>query len=186
MLTALLKVSGNVFTHCWLSCVLYPQEWFVVSKKASKNFEKLLKSKPRPIVLDPTPEQNPGLRFTPGLSAWQEMTPQVATPSTVIIANPGAADAAEGRRKEPSGKDGEKERERSAQEHGVREKDCYDFDGSNSSSSSGGTSSSESEAEDTSAQTAHHDAWALKRPPITEPHHAIHPPPPAKQIRGNP
>ncbi|XP_076128768.1 zinc finger protein 512 [Alosa pseudoharengus] len=163
---------------------VHSQEWFVVSKKASKNFEKLLKTKPRVVVPEPTIEQNPGLRFTPGLNTWQEMGPPVAAaPSTVIMANPGAAEA-EGKRKEPGEKDEEKERER-AREQGGREKDCYDFDGSNSSSSSGGSSSSESEAEDVAMQTGQ-DTWALKRPPVTDAHHAVPAPLPAKQTRGNP
>ncbi|XP_041950176.1 zinc finger protein 512 [Alosa sapidissima] len=163
---------------------VHSQEWFVVSKKASKNFEKLLKTKPRVVVPEPTIEQNPGLRFTPGLNTWQEMGPPVAAaPSTVIMANPGAAEA-EGKRKEQGEKDEEKERER-AREQGGREKDCYDFDGSNSSSSSGGSSSSESEAEDVAMQTGQ-DTWALKRPPVTDAHHTVPPPLPAKQTRGNP
>lgn len=157
----------------------------MVSKKASKNFEKLLKTKPRLIGPEPTPEQNPDLRFTPGLSTWQEMGP-LAAPSTVIMANPGATEA-EGKRQEEREKDGEKEREPGQEQS--RGKDCYDFEGSdnnsrNSSSSSGGSSSSESETED-AVQTGH-DTWALKRPPIADPHHALPPPPPAKLPRANP
>ncbi|KAG7460918.1 hypothetical protein MATL_G00204050 [Megalops atlanticus] len=127
---------------------IHAQDWFIVSSKASKSFEKLLKSKPKQGLVKDCPDQSPSLRFTPGLKAWQEKKPRGA-PMCGLKTRQGQE---------------EKKRKEKEKESG-REKDCYDFSGSDSpssSSSSGSSSSSDSEQEEPEAPK--HDKWALKRP----------------------
>ncbi|XP_021467713.2 zinc finger protein 512 isoform X3 [Oncorhynchus mykiss] len=147
---------------------VHSQDWFVVTSK-SKNFDKVLKTKPKvhSTVNDPTDQlQQQTLHvFTPVLEPWQDMQmgPPPAVPESALQVNP---EAAEGKRR---GKGRGKE------------KDCYDFTGSDhSSSSSSGSSSSGSETEEPEGQTHNVDQWALQRPSIIETH-----PEAAKRPRSN-
>jgi hypothetical protein len=140
----------------------------VVTSK-SKNFDKVLKTKPKvdSTVNDPTDQlQQQTLHvFTPILEPWQDMQmgPPPAVPESALQVNP---EAAEGKRR---GKGRGKE------------KDCYDFTGSDhSSSSSSGSSSSGSETEEPEGQRHNVDQWALQRPSIIETH-----PEAAKRPRSN-
>uniref|UniRef100_A0A4W5KQ16 Zinc finger protein 512 n=1 Tax=Hucho hucho TaxID=62062 RepID=A0A4W5KQ16_9TELE len=148
---------------------VHSQDWFVVTSK-SKNFDKVLKTKPKmhSTVDDPTDQlQQQTLHvFTPILEPWQDMQmgPPPAVPKPTLQVNP---EAAEGKRR---GKGRGKE------------KDCYDFTGSDhSSSSSSGSSSSGSETEEPEGQRHNVDQWALQRPSIIETH-----PEAAKRPRSNP
>ncbi|XP_064781270.1 uncharacterized protein LOC135505938 [Oncorhynchus masou masou] len=145
---------------------VHSQDWFVVTSK-SKNFDKVLKTKPKvhSTVNDPTDQlQQQTLHvFTPILEPWQDMQmgPPPAVPESALQVNP---EAAEGKRR---GKGRGKE------------KDCYDFTGSDhSSSSSSGSSSSGSETEEPERHNV--DQWALQRPSIIETH-----PEAAKRPRSN-
>ncbi|XP_024276179.1 zinc finger protein 512 isoform X2 [Oncorhynchus tshawytscha] len=147
---------------------VHSQDWFVVTSK-SKNFDKVLKTKPKvhSTVNDPTDQlQQQTLHvFTPILEPWQDMQmgPPPAVPESALQVNP---EAAEGKRR---GKGRGKE------------KDCYDFTGSDhSSSSSSGSSSSGSETEEPEGQRHNVDQWALQRPSIIETH-----PEAAKRPRSN-
>ncbi|XP_035650037.1 zinc finger protein 512 isoform X4 [Oncorhynchus keta] len=147
---------------------VHSQDWFVVTSK-SKNFDKVLKTKPKVLstVNDPTDQlQQQTLHvFTPILEPWQDMQmgPPPAVPESALQVNP---EAAEGKRR---GKGRGKE------------KDCYDFTGSDhSSSSSSGSSSSGSETEEPEGQRHNVDQWALQRPSIIETH-----PEAAKRPRSN-
>ncbi|XP_029589461.1 uncharacterized protein LOC115174761 isoform X2 [Salmo trutta] len=147
---------------------VHSQDWFVVTSK-SKKFDKVLKTKPKvhSTVNDPTDQlQQQTLHvFTPILEPWQDMQmgPPPAVPESALQVNP---EAAEGKRR---GKGRGKE------------KDCYDFTGSDhSSSSSSGSSSSGSETEEPEGQRHNVDQWALQRPSIIETH-----PEAAKRPRSN-
>ncbi|XP_038824725.1 uncharacterized protein znf512 [Salvelinus namaycush] len=147
---------------------VHSQDWFVVTSK-SKNFDKVLKTKPKvhSTVNDPTDQlQQQTLHvFTPILEPWQDMQmgPPPAVPEPALQVNPEAA-----------------ERKRRGKGRG-KEKDCYDFTGSDhSSSSSSGSSSSGSETEEPEGQKHNVDQWALQRPSIIETH-----PEAAKRPRSN-
>ncbi|KAK6295246.1 hypothetical protein J4Q44_G00344720 [Coregonus suidteri] len=147
---------------------VHSQDWFAVTSK-SKNFDKVLKTKPKEhsTVDDPTDhlQQQTLHVFTPILESWQDMQmgPPPAVPEPAMQVNP---EAAEGKRR---GKGRGKE------------KDCYDFTGSDhSSSSNSGSSSSGSETEDPEGPRHNIDKWALQRPSIIETHPEV-----AKRPRSN-
>ncbi|XP_035276659.1 zinc finger protein 512 isoform X1 [Anguilla anguilla] len=123
---------------------IHAQDWFIVSSKASKSFEKLLKGKSKGSSAQSCPAQSPSLRFTPGFKGWRDKKRSGLI--SVLRTKAGQ-------------EDGKRKQER-------REKDCYDFSSSDSNSSSssgsGGSSSSDSEAE--GPEAPRHDKWALKRP----------------------
>lgn len=76
---------------------VHSQDWFVVTSK-SKNFDKVLKTKPKvhSTVNDPTDQlQQQTLHvFTPILEPWQDMQmgPPPAVPESALQVNPEAAD----------------------------------------------------------------------------------------------
>ncbi|KAJ8355805.1 hypothetical protein SKAU_G00185990 [Synaphobranchus kaupii] len=126
---------------------IHAQDWFVVSSKASKSFEKLLKAKPKATNAKSCASQSPSLRFTPGFKGWRDKKSRGGLISGLKT------------------KTGQEDRKRKEDRKlSGREKDCYDFSSSDSpsSSSSSGSSSSDSEAE--GPQAPRHDKWALKRP----------------------
>ncbi|KAL0967463.1 hypothetical protein UPYG_G00252570 [Umbra pygmaea] len=139
---------------------VHSQDWFAVTSK-SKSFDKVLKTKAKghSTVDNPTTDQvNPQTlqAFTPVLEPWQDMqmVPPPGVPESALQAKP---EAARGKR-----------RERGKSRH--KEKDCYDFTGTDqSSSSNSGSSSSESETEP-DGQRQNVDQWALQRPSIIEAH----------------
>ncbi|XP_030628070.1 general transcription factor 3C polypeptide 2 [Chanos chanos] len=121
---------------------VHSQDWFVVSSKASRNFEKLLKNKPKEDQSECSE-----LRFLLGSKMWQDGK---APPPASCGGRTGFGPEEKGDR---------------------QEKDCYNFSGSDSpssssssSSSSSGGSSSESEGEETEA--LRRDTWTLKRPSV--------------------
>ncbi|XP_061099156.1 zinc finger protein 512 [Conger conger] len=129
---------------------IHAQDWFIVSSKASKSFDKLLKAKSKGAKAQACPPQSPSLRFTPGFKGWRDKKPRGGGGLiSVLRAKPGQEDR----------------KRREERKQGGREKDCYDFsssDSNSSSSSSSASSSSDSEAE--GPEAPRHDKWALKRP----------------------
>nr|XP_023687319.1 zinc finger protein 512 isoform X2 [Paramormyrops kingsleyae] len=126
---------------------IHSQDWFIVSSKPSKSFEKLLKRKLKEDRVKASAEQNPSLRFTPEPKGWPDRKAK-AGPVSSVKATLGTI---EGERKSKEALSG-------------REKDCYDFSGSDSPSSSSSSSSSSSESEADEPEPPKVDKWALKRP----------------------
>ncbi|KAJ8270664.1 hypothetical protein GJAV_G00117780 [Gymnothorax javanicus] len=125
---------------------IHAQDWFIVSSKAYKSFEKLLKAKAKVGNAQSCPVGSPSLRFTPAFKGWRDKKARGSVFSIL---------------KQKVGQEGEKRKEEPKPSR--REKDCYDFSSSDSnSSSSSSSSSSDSEAE--GHEGPRHDKWSLKRP----------------------
>ncbi|KAG9347560.1 hypothetical protein JZ751_005128 [Albula glossodonta] len=126
---------------------IHAQDWFIVSSKASKSFEKLLKAKPKEGCMRSSPDHSPSLRFTPGARGWQDKKPRGGLMSSLKT------------------KLGQETRKKVEGKLSGREKDCYDFSGSDSpTSSSSSSSSSSSDSETEEKEALRQDKWALKRP----------------------
>ncbi|XP_018603455.1 zinc finger protein 512 isoform X2 [Scleropages formosus] len=126
---------------------IHAQDWFVVNSKASKSFEKLLKTKPKENYVKARAKHKPTLRFTLEPKAWQDRRPRVG-PAPGLRAKPSVVNVERKAKEAPNSK----------------EKDCYDFSGSDSPSSTSSSDSSSSESEPEEPETPKHDKWALKRP----------------------
>ncbi|KPP63942.1 zinc finger protein 512-like, partial [Scleropages formosus] len=66
---------------------IHAQDWFVVNSKASKSFEKLLKTKPKENYVKARAKHKPTLRFTLEPKAWQDRRPRVG-PAPGLRAKP--------------------------------------------------------------------------------------------------
>nr|XP_006625815.2 PREDICTED: zinc finger protein 512 [Lepisosteus oculatus] len=122
---------------------IHAQDWFVVSSKTTKSLEKLPKTNPK----DKKAEAPLKKKLSHGFTLKRQRGKKSAL-------GPPSGSKTRVELSEKKGKETKKER------------DCYDFSGSDSPSSSssscGSSSSSESEPEE---QEAHkHDKWILKRP----------------------
>ncbi|KAL4649191.1 zinc finger protein 512 isoform X3 [Arapaima gigas] len=126
---------------------IHAQDWFIVTSKASKSFAKLLKTKSKENCVKPRAKCKPTLKFSLEPKGWQDRRPS-KSPAPGLRAKPGRVNVECKLKEVPSSK----------------EKDCYDFSGSDSHSSSSSSDSSSSESEADEPEAPKQDKWALKRP----------------------